>query len=142
MHERGGDRAVQPNDLTGFDLLLPRADEQDAIDRLPSLGPDGADCHMQHRLLRRPRQRQPGEGSERGGVFKMKRQLLIAQLAMLFEKSAAQDRLGRQTLSPGLLDAVSARILRRQPDELAMLVQPLRYRLQLPADLVIDEQIE
>jgi len=55
----------------------------------------------------------------------MKRQLLIAQLAMLLEKSAAQDRLGRQTLSTGLLNAVSAQIVRRQPDEIAMLVQPL-----------------
>jgi Serine aminopeptidase, S33 len=42
-------------------------------------------------------------------VLEPKRQLLMAQLAMLFEKPAAQDRLGRQTLSPGLLDAVSVR---------------------------------
>jgi hypothetical protein len=70
----------------------------------------------------------------------MKRQLLIAQLAMLLEKRAAQDRLGRQALSPGLFNAVSARILRRQPDELTMLVQPLRHRLQLAADL--GEEIE
>ena len=40
MHELGGDRAVQPNDLAGFDFLLPRAGEQDAIDRFPRLGPD------------------------------------------------------------------------------------------------------
>ena len=72
----------------------------------------------------------------------MKRQLLIAQLAMLLEKRAAQDRLGRQTLSPGLLDAVSAQILGRQPDQFAMLVQPLRHRFQLAADLVIGKEIE
>ena len=72
----------------------------------------------------------------------MKRQLLIAQLAMLLEKRAAQDRLGRQAFSPGLLNAVPAQILRRQPDELAMLVQPLRHRLQFLADLVVGEQIE
>jgi hypothetical protein len=72
----------------------------------------------------------------------MKRQLLIAQLAMLFEKSAAQDRLGRQTLSPGLLSALSAQILGHQREELAMLVQPLRHRLQLAADLVLGEEIE
>ena len=93
MHERGGDRAVQPHDLAGLDFLLTRAGQQDAIDRFPGLGPDGADRLVQHRLLRRPRQRQPGEGPKRGGVFKMKRQLLIAQLAMLLEKRAAQDRL-------------------------------------------------
>ena len=42
----------------------------------------------------------------------MKRQLLIAQLAMLLEKPAAQDRLCRQTLSPGLGNAMPAQILR------------------------------
>src|SRR5271165_983533 len=123
-------------------FLLMRAGKQDAIDCLPCFGPDGADCHVQRRLLRRPRQRQPGEGAERDGVFQMKRQLLVAQLAMLLEKPATQDRLGRQTLSPGLLNALSAQILGRQPDELAMLVQPLRHRLQLAADLVLGEEIE
>ena len=72
----------------------------------------------------------------------MKRQLLIAELAMLLKKRAAQDRLGRQAFSPGLLNAVSAQILGRQPGELAMLVQPLRHRLQLASDLVIGEEIE
>ena len=72
----------------------------------------------------------------------MKRQLLIAQLAMLLEKPAAQDRLGRQTLSPGLHNVMPAQILRHKPNELAMLVQPLRHRLQLAADLVIGEKIE
>ena len=72
----------------------------------------------------------------------MKRQLLVAQLAMLLEKRAAQDRLGRQAFSSGFLDAVSAQILGRQPDELAMLVQPLRHRLQFAADLVPGEEIE
>ena len=142
MHERGGDRAVEPHDFAGLDFLLPHAGEQNAIDRLPCLGPDGADGPLQHRLLRRPRQRQPSEGPERGGVFKMKRQLLIAQLAMLLEKGAAQDQLGRQAFSPGLFNAVSAQILLRQPDQLTMLVQPLRHRLQLAADLVIGEEIE
>ena len=66
-----------------------------------------------------------GQGAKRGRVFQMKRQLLIAQLAMLLEKRAAQDRLGRQAFSPGLLNAVLAQILRRQPNELAVLVQPL-----------------
>ena len=72
----------------------------------------------------------------------MKRQLLVAQLAMLLEKPATQDRLRRQTLSSGLLNALSAQILRHQPDELAMLVQSLRHRLQLAADLVLGEKIE
>src|SRR5271168_905370 len=110
MHKRGGDRAVQPDDLAGLDFLLTRACKQDAINRFPSLEPDGADCHVQHRLLRRPRQRQPGESAQGGGIFQMKSQLLVAQLAMLLEKPATQDRLRRQTLSPGLLNAMSAQI--------------------------------
>ena len=72
----------------------------------------------------------------------MKRQLLVAQLAVLLEKPTAQDRLCRQTLSPGLLDAMPAQILRHQPDELAILVQPLGHRLQFAADLVPGEEIE
>jgi hypothetical protein len=46
----------------------------------------------------------------------MKRQLLIAQLAMLLEKRVAQDRLARQAFSPGLLNAAAAQILGRQPE--------------------------
>ena len=72
----------------------------------------------------------------------MKRQFLVAQLAMLLEKRAAQDRVGWQPLSPSLLDAAAAPILGHQPDEFAMLVQPLRHRLQLAPDLVLGEQIE
>ena len=72
----------------------------------------------------------------------MKRQLLVAQLAMLLEKPTAQHRLCRQTLSPGLLDAMPAQILRNQPDALAILVQPLGHRLQFAADLVPGEEIE
>ena len=142
VHEGGGDRAVEPHDLAGLDFLLTRAGQHGAIDRLPGLGPDGADRPVQHRLLRRPRHRQAGKGSKRGRVLEMKRQLLVAQLAMLLEKRAAHDRLDRQPLAPGLLDAALAQILRRQPDEIAMLVQPLRHRLQFAADLVPGEEIE
>jgi hypothetical protein len=37
---------------------------------------------------------------------------------------------------------VPAQILRHQPDELAILVQPLGHRLQFAADLVPGEEIE
>ena len=40
--------------------------------------------------------------------LKIKRQLLVAQLAMLFEKRATQNRFGRQAFSPRLLNAMSA----------------------------------
>ena len=72
----------------------------------------------------------------------MKGQLLVAQLAMLLEKRTAQDRLGRQAFSPGLLDAVPTQIPHPQLDKFAMLVQPLRHCLQLAADLVSGEEIE
>jgi hypothetical protein len=64
---------------------------------------------------------------------------------MLLEKRAAQDRPGRKPLSPRLLSAVSAQILGRQPDQLAMFVQRPRHRLQLvslAADPVLSEEIE
>jgi len=56
--------------------------------------------------------------------------------------SAAQDRLRRQAFASDFLNAASAQILRRQPNELAVLVQPLRHRLQLATDLVFGEEIE
>ena len=43
MHESGGDGAVEPHDLAGFDFLLTRAGKQSSIDRLPGLGTNGAD---------------------------------------------------------------------------------------------------
>ena len=46
MHERGGDRAVEPCDPAGLNSLLAGAGEHDAIDRLPCLGPDGADRYV------------------------------------------------------------------------------------------------
>ena len=64
MQQRSGDRAVQPDDLAGFDFRLTRAGQQDEIDRFPRLGPDGAGRLLQHRLLRGPRQRQTGEGDQ------------------------------------------------------------------------------
>ena len=75
--------------------------------------------------------------------FQMKRQLLVAQLAMLLEKPTAQDRTCRQTLSPGFLDAMPAQISSATgPMELSVLVQPLRHRLQFAANLVPGEEIE
>jgi hypothetical protein len=72
----------------------------------------------------------------------MKRQLLVAQLAVLLEQPTAQHRLRRQTPPPGLLDAVPAQVRRDQAEQLAVVIQPLGHRLQLKADLVSGEQIE
>ncbi|MHC2355003.1 hypothetical protein ACVMB3_004524 [Sinorhizobium meliloti] len=72
----------------------------------------------------------------------MKRQLLVAQLAVLFEKSTAQHRLRRQTLPARLRDRLSARIGRHQTQKIAMGVQSLRHRLQLTTDLGLGEKIE
>ena len=68
MHESGGDGAVEPHDLAGFDFRLTRPGKQSSIDRLPGLGTNGADRPVQRRLLRRPGQRQPREGSKRSRV--------------------------------------------------------------------------
>src|ERR1700680_5256982 len=116
MHERGRNRAVQSDDLAGLDLLLSRAGKHGSIDRFPRLRPDRADRLVQHRLLRGPRHRQSGEGGEGGGVLKMKRKLLIAQLTVLLEQPAAQYRLRRQSLPSRLLDAMPTQILRHQPN--------------------------
>ena len=72
----------------------------------------------------------------------MKGQLLVAQLAVLLEQRAAQHRLRRQALPSGRAHAVAAQVLRHQPEQRAMRIQPLRHRLQLAADLVPGEDIE
>ena len=72
----------------------------------------------------------------------MERQLLVAQLAVLLEHGAAQHRLRRQALAPGLLDAVPAQVRRDQAEQLAMIIEPRRHRLELTADLVSGKKIE
>ena len=89
--------------------------QQRPIDLFPGLGPDRADRLLQHRLLWAPRPRQPGKGSKRCRVLEMEGQLLVAQLAVLLEKRAAQHRLGRQPCRPVCLDPVPTQIARHQP---------------------------
>jgi len=106
------------------------------------LGPDGADRLLQHRLFRAPCPGQAGKGPKRRRILEMKRQLLVAQLAVLLEQRAAQHRLRRQALTPGRLDAVPAKVRRDQAEQRAVVVQPRRHRLELTADLVSGETIE
>ncbi len=72
----------------------------------------------------------------------MERQLLVAQLPVLLEQSAAQHRLAGQSLPSGSLDADSTQVPRDQAEHVAIVVQPLRHRFQLTADLVRSEKIE
>jgi hypothetical protein len=72
----------------------------------------------------------------------MARQLLAAQLAVLLEQGAAQHRLRRQPLAPGLLQPVPAQVRHDQTGQLAVIIEPGGHRLQLTADLVPGEEIE
>ena len=62
--------------------------------------------------------------------------------AKLLEKHSGQDRLCWQAIRPVSSTSWRRTILRQQPAELGMLVQPLRHRLQLAADFVIGEEVE
>jgi hypothetical protein len=66
----------------------------------------------------------------------VKRQLLVAQLAVLFEQRAAQHRFRWQSTPPRLANPIAAQIAAHQAQQLPMLVQPPRDCLQLAADLV------
>ena len=70
----------------------------------------------------------------------MKRQFLVAQLAMLLGEHSAADSAGRPSRPVSLTPC--RRESPPQLDKFAMLVQPLRHRLQLAADLVSGEEIE
>ena len=72
----------------------------------------------------------------------MECQLLVAQLPVLLEQGTAQHRFGRQALPSGRLDPMPAKVCRHQAEQVAMLVEPLRHRFQLAADLVRGENIE
>jgi hypothetical protein len=72
----------------------------------------------------------------------MECQFLVAQLAMLLEMPASMHRLRRQALPSGLLDLAPPQVARHQTEHRAMLIQPLRHRLQLTTDLVPREKIE
>jgi hypothetical protein len=69
-------------------------------------------------------------------------QHLIAQLPVLLEDRTAQHRFSGQALLSGRFDAASIQVSRHHAKQIAMLVQPLRHRLQLAADLVRGEKIE
>ena len=72
----------------------------------------------------------------------MKRQLLVAQLAILLEQRAAQHGLRRQTVAARLLHAVPTQIAHHQAQQRTVLVEPLRSGFQLAADLVFREDVK
>ena len=72
----------------------------------------------------------------------MERQLFVTQLTMLLKKRASQHRLRRQALPSRLLDLMPAQVARHQTEHRAMLIQPVRHRLQLATDFVPCEKIE
>ena len=86
----------------------------------------------------------PPAASRRHGtrrVLEVKRQLLVAQLAVLLQQTRAQHRLGRKPVASGLLDPVTTQVGGDQARQLTMLVEP-PHRPQLAADLVQREDIE
>jgi hypothetical protein len=72
----------------------------------------------------------------------VERQFPVAQLPILFEQRAAQHRFGGQALPSSRFNAAPTQVSRHQAKQIAMLIQPLRHRLQLAADLVRGEKIE
>ena len=57
----------------------------------------------------------------------MKGKLLVAQLAVLFEKRTAKRQLRRQALPPGLLDPAAPQIFHHQSHQRWMLIQPVGH---------------
>ena len=55
----------------------------------------------------------------------MEGELFVAQLTVLLEQPAAQHQLRRQPSSSGLRDTAPAQVIRHQPDQRRMPIQPL-----------------
>ena len=142
MHQRRGNGAVDPNHRAGFHLGLLGRGNQRPIDRLPGLGANRADGLMQHRLLRRPPQRQAGKGAKGRRIFQMKSQFLVTELPLLLQQRAAQHRFRRQPPPPGLAQTFAPQIARHQAYQDALPIQPARDGLQLTADLVSGKDLE
>jgi hypothetical protein len=97
---------------------------------------------VQHRLLRRPRQRQTRKGAKRGRILKVEGQFLVTQLALLLEQGAAQHAFRRQSPPPSLAHSLPPQIAGHQADQPGLAIQPLRHGLQLAADLVLGKHLE
>jgi hypothetical protein len=90
-----------------FQPLLFGAGQQGLVDRFPGRSAKRRDRLVQHRLLWRPPQRQTSKGAKRGRIFKVKGQILVAELALLLEQSAAQHAFRRQSAPAGLTHSLS-----------------------------------
>jgi hypothetical protein len=101
------------------------AGQQRLVDRLPGRGANRRDRVVQHRFLRRPRQRQAGKGAKRGRILKMEGQLFVTQLALLLEQRTAQHAFRRQSPPSGLAHPLPPQIARNQTDQPALAIQPL-----------------
>ncbi len=71
----------------------------------------------------------------------MERQFLVAQLTMLLEQGAAQNRFRRQPLASSRLDAVATEVSADPAQHLAMLVKTSGHRLQFTAKLVGEQSL-
>ena len=72
----------------------------------------------------------------------MECQLFVGQLPMLFEERAAQNGFCRQTFASSLLQPATAKVGRDPLHQLAMLIKPCRYGLELSTQLVVAKDIE
>lgn len=65
----------------------------------------------------------PNGEHQRGYLLK-----LITQLAILLQQRTAQHRLRRQALAARRPNRAAVQIIHHQPDQLVMLIKPLRHR--------------
>jgi len=72
----------------------------------------------------------------------VKGQLLVTELTLLLEQSAAQHAFRRQSAPAGLTHSLAPQVTRNQAGQLALAVQPLRHRLKFAADLVLRKHFE
>lgn len=139
MNGAVGDLAVNPYALRRLDARRRRHLHQRAIDEFPGRWLDGSNDMLECRLLRTPMHRQARKRLEARRVPQIERQLVIAQLPMLLEHSAAQHRLRRQPAAPGRLQAPLAQVVHHRRQHAPMGIEPLRHRLQLAPQFMIEK---
>ena len=134
---RLGHGAVDAYLAARFELVVAGPAQQDPVDPLPYLGPNGPDATLQRRALRGPQRIDACEAPRRDGVDQGELQFPVVRLPQMLQDPAAQDHLARQPAPPNGRHNPAVNIRGDPLQELRVFVQKPRHQGQHPPHVVI-----
>ncbi len=120
--------AVDAHFAARLDLVVAGPAQQDTVDPLPHLGPDGPDAALQRRALRGPQRIDACEAPRRDGVDQRELQFPVVRLPQMLQDPAAQDHLAGQAASANGRRALPVHVRRDPLQELRVFVQKPRHQ--------------